>query len=67
LNNDEKLYKEMLGLHYEIMEEMRRSLQTLFQNNDLSRETTQKLRRYLNYIEANVTEALQLPDEKNGH
>ncbi|WP_306979608.1 Na+/H+ antiporter [Alkalicoccobacillus murimartini] len=58
---DPVIEHQVLDLHYQVMEEMRRVTQQLFQENSISRETTQKLRRYLNYVEAAVAENAQTP------
>ncbi|TSB46606.1 Na+/H+ antiporter [Alkalicoccobacillus porphyridii] len=61
LDVDPVLEHQVLDLHYQVMEEMRRVTQQLFQENSTSRETTQKLRRYLNYVESAVAENAQTP------
>lgn len=58
---DPVLEHQVLDLHYQVMEEMRRFTQELFQENSTSRETTQQLRKYLNYVEAAVAENAQTP------
>ncbi|MCM2674174.1 Na+/H+ antiporter [Alkalicoccobacillus plakortidis] len=61
LDVDPVLEHQVLDLHYQVMEEMRRVTQQLFQENSTSRETTQNLRRYLNYVESAVAENAQTP------